>query len=128
MKIYIKCNSADFKISYRGNYNLDNKLVSKDKFINDMKNFFARVLPDFGIYSVIISNAKLDMNITDTDVEGFNFEEDDRLGISFNISANGQKLNVSTEYVYVDDEFVNADDIYDRTDEAQEIGELLSGE
>lgn len=128
MKIYIKCNSADFKISYRGNYNLDNKLVSKDKFINDMKNFFARVLPDFGIYSVIISNAKLDMNITDTDVKGFNFEEDDRLGISFNISANGQKLNVSTEYVYVDDEFVNADDIYDRTDEAQEIGELLSGE
>lgn len=128
MKIYIRCNSADFKISYRGNYNLDNKLVSKDKFINDMKNFFARVLPDFGIYSVIISNAKLDMNITDTDVEGFNFEEDDRLGISFNISANGQKLNVSTEYVYVDDEFVNADDIYDRTDEAQEIGELLSGE
>lgn len=128
MKIYIRCNSADFKISYRGNYNLDNKLVSKDKFINDMKNFFARVLPDFGIYSVIISNAKLDMNITDTDVKGFNFEEDDRLGISFNISANGQKLNVSTEYVYVDDEFVNADDIYDRTDEAQEIGELLSGE
>lgn len=128
MKIYIKCNSSDFKISYRGNYNLDNKLVSKDKFINDMKNFFARVLPDFGIYSVIISNAKLDMNITDTDVKGFNFEEDDRLGISFNISANGQKLNVSTEYVYVDDEFVNADDIYDRTDEAQEIGELLSGE
>lgn len=116
-------NSSNFNVAYRGRYSIPDMYVSKSRFVRDVYEFLKAAAAEYDVKNITLSNAAIVEDETDFDISRGDFEDQDRLNISCEISANSQTIEVYFEYMYDEDEneFISLNLMYDREDEAYDI-------